>query len=104
MEVSVGKDSSSGASLIAGLIMLGFAGLCLAGAYAFGTPPEDSARVFLAELGLGPEVTPVCVQADTDGDLYVSCTARDPSDGTVIGFECHLLLGACRMQKARGRW
>lgn len=70
----------------------------------FGKAPDVSARVFLQELGLGPEVKPVCVTFDTDGDGYVSCTARDPSDGTVLGFECHAWLGSCRMQKARGRW
>ena len=64
-----------------------------------GVKADDWLRTLFGEV---PPYT--CADYDTDGDGYISCTAR-VGEAELVAFECHILTSQCRLQKAvvRGR-
>lgn len=52
------------------------------------------AKGFANRKGFDPK-TVECVNMDSDGDGYVSCSASNPS-GALIAYECHKFGHGCR--------
>ncbi len=64
-----------------------------------GTKTANNARKWAREMyPEGKVVRATCMDYDSDGDSYVSCTAV-VDDHEPVALECSWLVGGCRMQK-----
>lgn len=86
------KYSDEGFTLIELLVALIIGGAVLAviiGIVTTSRQPTVSPEEYLQEFALKADITPIgCLDRDTDGDGYVSCTARDNVTKLLIDVQC----------------
>ena len=55
----------------------------------FGSTAKEKAEAALIEYSQAAGLNPInCVARDTDGDGYVSCSAKDPERGSIVALQC----------------
>jgi len=63
---------------------------------------EESARIWASKMGYELQGSPVCVERDTDGDGYVSCTLNVKGQAQPMALDCAARWSGnsgCRIQK-----